>query len=289
MLLVVGALLAACGTAPQVDEAGSRTSASVTRAFERLEQSHGATLGVSALDTGTGRSVAYRSGTRFPFASTNKTFIAAAVLERSTKAELSEVVHYSQDDLLDYAPITSRFVDTGMTVRELLDAMLRFSDNTAANLLVERLGGTGAVQDWLRGIGDRTTSVDRLEPELNEATPGDRRDTTTPAQFAADLRVTLLGRALATSDRTLLRDLMLSNTTGDGTIRAAVDPGWPVADKTGTAEYGVRNDIGIVYPTGRRPIVVVMLTRTSDPDAAPSDALVADATRTAVKALLRRR
>ncbi|WP_025156872.1 class A beta-lactamase [Leifsonia aquatica] len=264
---------------------GTAGGASTQGAFSALERTHAATLGVTAIDTGTGRTVAYRGGERFPFASSNKTFIAAATLQASSDADLDTVVHYTSADLLAYAPITSRFVDTGMTVRELLDAMLRFSDNTAANLLVARLGGPDAVEAWLRGIGDRTTNVDRIEPDLNEALPGDARDTTTPAQFAADLRAVLLGSTLETKDRTLLRNTMLDCTTGDGTIRAGVDPAWPVADKTGTGEYGVRDDIAVVYPAGRAPIVIVTMSRHATADAASDDALLAAATKVAVAAL----
>lgn len=265
--------------------AGLASPSSTQRVFTELERTHGATLGVTAIDTGTGRTVTYRGGERFPFASSNKTFIAAALLQRSSDADLDQVVHYTSADLLAYAPITSRFVDTGMTVRELIDAMLRFSDNTAANLLVARLGGPDVVEQWLRGIGDRTTNVDRIEPDLNEALPGDARDTTTPIQFASDLRAVLLGSALETKDRTVLRNTMLDNTTGDDTIRAGVDPAWPVADKTGTGEYGVRDDIAVVYPAGRAPIVVVTLSRKATPDATPDNALLAAATKTAVAAL----
>lgn len=276
---------AAPASAPASPTASSATSAATTRAFAALERTHAARLGVTAIDTGNGRTVGYRAGDRFPFASSNKTFIAAATLQRATTADLDTVIHYTQADLLDYAPITSRFVDTGMTVRELLDAMLRFSDNTAANLLVARFGGPQAVEQWMRGIGDRTTNVDRVEPELNEATPGDARDTTTPAQFAADLRSVVLGRTLETADRTLLRNTMLDNTTGDDTIRAGVDPAWPVADKTGTGEYGVRDDIAVVYPANRAPIIVVTLSRKDAPDATPDNALLAEATKIAVRAL----
>lgn len=265
--------------------ASTASAASADRAFRTLEDEHDTRLGVVAIDTGSGRRVQYRPGERFPFASTNKTFIAAAALAASSDADLDTVVHYGQGDLLSYAPVTTRFVDSGMTVRELLDAAMRFSDNTAANLLVARVGGPAAVEQYLRGIGDRVTNVDRTEPDLNQATPGDDRDTTTPAQFAADLRTVLLGTTLDTTDRTLLRDTMLDNTTGAGTIRAGVDAAWPVADKTGTGEYGVRNDIGVVYPAGGAPVVVVVMTRTDRADATADDALVAAATKAAVAAL----
>ncbi|QKS88435.1 class A beta-lactamase [Curtobacterium flaccumfaciens] len=279
------AFATASGSGSASESVAPSTDPATARAFAALERRYDARLGVVAVDTGDDRTIAHRAGERFAFASTNKVFIAAAVLDASSDADLATVVHYDRGDLLEYAPVTSEHVDTGMTVRELIDAALRSSDNTAANLLVERLGGPDAVERWLRGIGDRTTHVDRVEPDLNEATPGDRRDTTTPERFAADLRTVLLGDALDAADRRVLREAMLGNTTGDATIRAGVDPSWQVADKTGTASYGVRNDIAIVTPPGRAPIVLVVMTSRADPGAEPSDALVAAATRAAVAGL----
>ncbi|PZF27955.1 class A beta-lactamase [Curtobacterium sp. MCLR17_045] len=275
----------ASGSGSASESVAPSTDPATARAFAALERRYDARLGVVAVDTGDGRTIAHRAGKRFAFASTIKVFIAAAVLDASSDADLATLVHYDRGDLLEYAPVTSEHVDTGMTVRELVDAALRSSDNTAANLLVERLGGPDAVERWLRGIGDRTTSVDRVEPDLNQAIPGDRRDTATPERFAADLRTVLLGDALDAADRRVLREAMLGNTTGDATIRAGVDPSWRVADKTGTASYGVRNDIAVVTPPGRDPVVLVVMTSRADPGAEPSDALVAAATRAAVAGL----
>ncbi|MCY1696233.1 class A beta-lactamase [Curtobacterium sp. SL109] len=275
---------AAPATPTSVATSSPEAEAEADRAFRTLERDHAARLGVVAIDTGTGRQVVWRAGERFAFASTNKVFVAAALRARSSDADLDTVVHYDRADLLAHAPVTSQSVDTGMTVRALLDAMLRSSDNTAANLLVERVGGPGEVQRFLRDLGDRTTNVDRVEPDLNQAIPGDPRDTTTPAQFAADLRDVLFGSALDPSDRRMVHDAMLGNTTGDATIRAGVDPGWSVADKTGTGSYGVRNDIGVVTPPGGAPVVVVVMTSKDEADAEPDDALVAAATRAAVTA-----
>jgi beta-lactamase class A len=261
------------------------TDPAVTRALDALEAEHDARLGLLAVDTGSGRTVSHRPDERFASASTGKVFIAAAVLDGSSDDDLDAVVPISRTDLLAYAPVTSEHVGSGMTVRALLDAMLRYSDNTAANLLVERVGGPSGVQRYLRGIGDTVTRVDRTEPDLNTAVPGDPRDTTTPAQAAADLRALLLGDALEHSDRDLLLGAMRANTTGAATIRAGVPTGWTVADKTGTGSYGVRNDIGVVTAPERAPVVVVVLTSRSTPDASPDDALVAAATRTAFGAV----
>ncbi|PZF58406.1 class A beta-lactamase [Curtobacterium sp. MCSS17_008] len=259
--------------------------AATAREYAALEQRYDARVGVVAIDTADGRAVGYRSEERFAFASTNKAFIAAAVLDASSADDLDEVVRYDRGDLLEYAPVTRRHVDEGMTLRALVDAAVRESDNTAANLLVERLGGVDGVTRWLRGIGDDVTRVDRVEPDLNTATPGDPRDTTTPAQSSADLRAVLLGDALDPDDRALLRSAMTGTTTGDGTIRAGVPGGWSVADKTGTASYGVRNDIAVLRQPGRDPVVLVVFTAQDREDAEPSDALVAAATRVALRAM----
>ncbi|MEV7934121.1 class A beta-lactamase [Curtobacterium sp. NPDC089185] len=310
-LVLAGCSAGGSGNAPSTDRASAAataegsptpaapttdvptTDAATTRAFAALEQRSDARLGVVAIDTADGRSIGYRADERFAFASTNKAFIAAAVLDATSAAGLDatsaagldEVVHYGRDDLLEYAPVTSRHVDEGMTVRALVDAAVRESDNTAANLLVERSGGVDGVSRWLRGIGDDVTRVDRVEPELNTAVPGDERDTTTPARSAADLRAVLVGDALDADDRALLLSSMAGTTTGDGTIRAGVPGGWSVADKTGTASYGVRNDIAVVRPAGRDPIVLVVFTSHDRAAAEPSDALVAAATRVALERL----
>lgn len=265
--------------------AAPTTDAATTRALDALESDHDARLGVVAIDTGTGATVTHRAGERFAFASAAKVFIAATVLADASGSDLDVVVPITQGDVLAYAPVTSQYVGTGMTVRALLDAMVRSSDNTAANLLVARVGGPAAVERWLRGTGDDVTRVDRVEPDLNEATPGDERDTTTPAQFAVDLRALLVGDALDPADRALLVDTMRGTTTGAGTIRAGVPGGWTVADKTGTASYGVRNDVGLVTPPSGAPIVLVVMTSHAGADAEPDDGLVAAATRAVVHAL----
>ncbi|WP_022927464.1 class A beta-lactamase [Patulibacter americanus] len=255
-------------------------------AFARLEREHTARLGVIATDTGTGRTVSYRAGERFAFASTSKALTAGLLLQRASDRDLRRVVRYRPSDLLEYAPVTRRHVATGMTLRGLTIAALQHSDNTAANLVMRELGGPRGVERGLRALGDRTTEVERTEPTLNTAIPGERRDTTTPRAIARDLRSFVLGTALTPPRRALLARWMVGNTTGGKYVRAGVPAGWVVADKTGSAGYGTRNDIAVVWPPQGRPIVVAVLSdRRRDPSRASDDALIARATRTAVRAV----
>ena len=148
--------------------------------FAALEAEFDARLGVYAVDTGTGRTIEHRADERFGYASTFKALAVGALLRVTSTAELDQVVRYTRADLVTHSPITRRHVDRGMTLRELADAAVRHSDNTAANLLLRRLGGPAGLERELRDLGDRVTDPERIEPELNEAAPGDRRDTGTP-------------------------------------------------------------------------------------------------------------
>jgi beta-lactamase class A len=261
------------------------TEPPTAREFRRLESSFDAELGVFALDTGTNRTVTYRADERFAYASTHKALSAAAVLEQNSDAELDQVVKYTKADLVDYSPITEQHVDSGMTLREIGDAAVRYSDNTAGNLLFRELGGPAGFGRALKQIGDRRTHVDRIEPDLNEAVPGDIRDTSTPRALGTDLQKYTLGKALNPRDRAQLTDWLKRNTTGDNTIRAGAPAGWTVGDKTGSGSYGTRNDIAVLWPPKGAPIVLAVLSKRSTKDATRDDALIAQAATVALRAV----
>lgn len=269
-------------------EAGTPDGPSVTPAgdaFARLEREFDARLGVYALDTGNGHVIAHRADERFAYASTFKALAAGAVVKKNSPSGLERVLRYTRDDLVAHSPVTEQHVGTGMTLRALCDAAVRYSDNTAGNLLLRDLGGPRGFQRALAGLGDRTTRADRWETALNEATPGDVRDTSTPRALATDLRAYTLGDALGAEGRALVIDWLRRNTTGAGLIRAGVPAGWQVGDKTGTAEYGTRNDIGVLWPPHREPVVVAVLSSRTAPDAEHDDRLVARAAAAVVAAL----
>ena len=172
-------------------------------------------------------------------------------------------------------------------MREVIDAAVTQSDNTAGNLFIGLAGGPRGLDLRLARIGDEVISVDRREPALNSAVPGDTRDTTTPEALATTLGELVLGDALPAADRRLLLRTLRRSTTGAGLVRAAVPDGWVVGDKTGTSAYGGRNDVAVVHPPGREPLLVAVMTTHASPDAEPDDALVATAARVALRALER--
>ncbi|TQM15513.1 class A beta-lactamase [Pseudonocardia kunmingensis] len=242
-----------------------------------LERRFDARLGVYALDTGSGATIAHRADERFAFCSTFKGLAAAAVLHRNPMSHLDTVVTYGEGDLLKSAIVTREHVASGMTIGQLCDAAVRFSDGTAGNLLLRDLGGPAELTAYTRGLGDTVTRMDRVEPDIVEATPGDPRDTSSPRALGTDYQRIVLDDALPGEARAFLRDLLERNTTGAERVRAGVPRGWTVADKTGTGDYGTLNDIAIVWPPDRAPLVVSVMSSKAAQDAPYDQAVIAEA------------
>ena len=236
--------------------------------ISRIEAKVKGRLGVAVLDTGTGRSFGYRENERFPMCSTFKLMAAAAILKRVEQKQetLERRVHFTKSDLVTYSPVTEKHIESGMTVAELCEAAITLSDNTAGNLMLAMLGGPSGVTAFARALGDPLTRLDRTEPTLNEAVPGDVRDTTTPAAMAENLQKLIFGHALAKASSAQLQAWLLANKTGDARLRARLPSGWRVGDKTGSGERGSTNDIGILWPPDSAPIIVAAyLTETAAP------------------------
>ncbi|AKR08036.1 class A beta-lactamase [Bacillus wiedmannii] len=255
------------------------------QSFAKLEKEYDAKLGIYALDTGTNQTIAYHSDDRFAFASTSKSLAVGALLRKNSLEALDQRITYTHEDLSNYNPITEKHVDTGMTLKELADASVRYSDSTAHNLILKQLGGPSEFEKILREMGDTVTTSERFEPELNEVHPGETHDTSTPEAIAKTLQSFTLGTALPTEKRELLVDWMKRNTTGDKLIRAGVPKGWEVADKTGAGSYGTRNDIAIIWPPNKKPIVLAILSNHDKEDAKYDDKLIADATKVVLNTL----
>ena len=255
---------------------GASAAPSLGEQFAALEKHTGGRLGVFAIDTVTGRGITHRSNERFPMCSTFKLLATAAVLARvdAGHEKLDRHVPYTKADLLKYAPVTTNHVGDGfMTVGALCRAAMEYSDNTAANLLVGTLGGPKAVTRFARKIGDPITRLDRLEPIMSTAMPGEVRDTTTPAAMARDMRGLLSGNLLAPASRGQLISWLVAGRTGGDCIRAGVLKSWRVGDKTGSGDHGTRNDIAIQWPPKRRPLIITAyltgaIVSPSDRDAA---------------------
>lgn len=244
-----------------------------------LERNHGGRLGVSILDTATGGHISHRGGERFLMCSTFKLLAVAAVLARvdSGMETLDRHVVFGKQALLAYAPVTSHRVgESGMSVSGLCRAAITVSDNTAANLLLASLGGPAAVTRFVRDLGDPVTRLDRIEPDLNDGSPGDLRDTTTPDAMLSTMRELLLGSALSDSSRERLVGWLRACSTGVDQLRASLGADWRAGDKTGSGGHGETNDVAIIWPPERAPLLVTAYYAGSTAPVADRRAVLAD-------------
>jgi beta-lactamase class A len=234
-----------------------------------LEARAGGRLGVCVIEAKSGRRLAHRGEERFPMCSTFKALAAAAILARVDRGaeRLDRRIAYGSPDLLEYAPVTkAHAADGAMTLGDLCAAGIDWSDNTAANLMLQVIGGPAELTRYIRSIGDPVTRLDRNEPTLNTAIPGDERDTTTPLAMARDLEIVLLGEALSEASRRQLESWMIDDKVGDKRLRAGAPASWRIGDKTGSGDNGTANTIAILRPPGRAPLLAaVYYTESSAP------------------------
>jgi beta-lactamase class A len=224
-----------------------------------LDKRSAGRLGCAVLNTSTGVVIAHRADERFPMCSTFKASAVAFVLQRAERRaeRLDRRMVFSARDILPVSPITELHVGgNGMSVADLCAAAITVSDNTAANLLLTSFGGPAALTKFWRSIGDTVTRLDRMEPELNEGTPGDPRDTTSPAAMLENLHKFVLGDVLRPASREMLSQWLAANTTGDARLRAGLPRNCMIGDKTGSGGHGTTNDIAVIWPSNRKPFVV---------------------------------
>jgi beta-lactamase class A len=248
-------------------------------AFDALERRHGGQLGIAALDTGTNRRLAHRADERFPMCSTFKILAAGLVLTRADRGEesLDRRVLYAPSDLVAYSPETQKHADgRGMTMGEICAAAITLSDNTAGNLMLASFGGPSALTAFARRLEDGVTRLDRNETSLNEALPGDPRDTTSPRAMLSNLHRLLLGMDLSEIARAQLTAWMVANTTGATRLRAGFPTSWRVGDKTGTGNHGTANVVAIVWPPGRLPVLAAVYYKESQASNGARNTVIAD-------------
>lgn len=233
----------------------------------RIENSLDARVGLLVVESGSDWSFGHRVGERFPMNSTFKALLCGAVLGWADegKVDLAETIEIDADDILDHAPVTGSRVGNAMRIGELCLATIDMSDNTAANLLIDRVGGPFAVTSFLQGIGDSVTRLDRYEPEMNSFAPDDPRDTTTPAAMVSTLQKLLLGDVFSPMSRAQLRDWMGGGGVTGEMIRAAAPNDWKIADKSGSGAAS-RSIVAMIAPPDHAPYFVAIYLSEAEVD-----------------------
>ena len=252
-------------------------SGSVAERLRALEATVGGRLGVHIIDTANGASVGYRADERFMLLSSFKALAGACVLQQVDAGleRLDRRIVFDRSVLLPWSPVTEKFADgQGMTLGELCAATIATSDNAAANLILDSFAGPAALTAFLRRSGDDITRLDRREPELNQPAADPAFDTTTPRAMVATLHRLLLGDVLSPASRRQLQDWLLACATGGRRLKAGLPADWRIGDKTGSNRSDA-NDVGIVWPPGRPPLLVAAYLSGSPAEPAACEACLA--------------
>lgn len=271
-------LLACISAAPLLTtSACAQDLTQLTKSIQAEEVTLQARIGMAVFDANTGQTWQYRGEEHFPLNSTHKALTCAALLAKVDEKSLSltQPVLISKDMVVTYSPITKKsLAPKAMTLGEICHAAVSYSDNTAANVAFDAIGGPTGFTTYMRSIGDDTTQLERKEPELNEATPGDMRDTTTPDAIVKSLHKILLGNVLSPASREQLTQWMLDDQVAGPLLRAALPSDWKIADKSGAGGYGSRSIIAVIWPPAKQPLVTgIYITQTKAPMEASNKAI----------------
>ncbi|HCV3469844.1 TPA: class A beta-lactamase [Staphylococcus aureus] len=283
-LIVIALVLSACNS-----------NSSHAKELNDLEKKYNAHIGVYALDTKSGKEVKFNSDKRFAYASTSKAINSAILLEQVPYNKLNKKVHINKDDIVAYSPILEKYVGKDIALKELIEASMKYSDNTANNKIINEIGGIKKIINEIGGIkkikkrlkklGDKVTNPVRYEIELNYYSPKSKKDTSTPAAFGKTLNKLIANGKLSKKNKNFLLDLMLNNKNGDTLIKDGIPKDYKVADKSGQAiTYASRNDVAFVYPKGQsEPIVLVIFTNKDNKSDKPNDKLISETAKSVMK------
>lgn len=299
--MILGLLTAACGIDGNADAAKAQTTKTPLApdqqqwiaALKDIEAKANGRLGAYVLDTQTGAGFGWRTEERFAHCSSFKLSLAAMVLRMAERgeADLTEMLRWTEKDMMANSPVTEKAIATGLSVEALAKGTLITSDNTAANVLLNRFGGPKAMTAFWRSLGDTVSQLDRLEPALNETPGGTTLDSTTPEAMAHTVAKMVHGDALTPPNRAKLKAWMADVQTGNKRIRAGLPADWESGDKTGTGFTDTKQtyvDLAYAGPKGRAPLIITgyfepaMLSEDMDPAAM---AVLADVGRLAARSL----
>ncbi|TMX39335.1 CARB/PSE/RTG family carbenicillin-hydrolyzing class A beta-lactamase [Vibrio rotiferianus] len=262
---------------------GLLASSSVTYAAKlnedlaAIEQHIGGRIGVSVWDTQNDEHWDYRGDERFPMMSTFKTLACATMLKDmdSEKLDKNATAKVEERNMVVWSPVMDRMAGQTTRIEHACEAAMLMSDNTAANIVLRSIGGPHGVTRFLRSIGDKATRLDRFEPRLNEAKPGDKQDTTTPNAMINTLHTLLEGDALSYESRIQLKIWMQDNKVSDSLMRSVLPKGWSIADRSGAGGFGSRGITAMIWKENHKPIYISIYITETDLSLQARDQVIA--------------
>ena len=296
----------------------------LAKEIARLSEFANGTVGVAAVHLETGESFFQNADESFPMASTYKIPIGVRLLQRVDRGEISlnDMVTVEPGDISPgWGTLLERINRPGvqLSIVNLLDMMLSYSDNAATDLCLQAAGGPKAVTKSLRKLGIKNIRVDRetleiiadglgiaglpprsemdhttfstylekvskkQERKAYEVFKKDPRDQATPRDMMKLLTMIWEDKILKPESNSLIREIMLSCDTGENRLKGKLPLGTEVAHKTGTIgisdNYSV-NDVGVIYlPSNRGHVVISVYIKDSKAGYEMCESVIAEISR----------
>lgn len=244
--------------------------------IKKLEIKYGGKIGIYLIDYNNKSHFGYNQNFYFPICSVYKFLVVGAILKESmiTPNLLNEKIKINKNDITGYTPITSENIDKKLTIEELSKAAI-LSDNTAANLLIKKLGGLKNLNKFIRSLDDKDTKITVNEPTINNVDLRDSLNKTTPQIIAKDLnKIAFEKKVLNKKYQLIFKKWLQENDTGKNRIAFSIPKEWKVGDKTGTCEYGTTNDVAIIWPKNKKPIIISVLYTQVNKNAKANDIVI---------------
>jgi beta-lactamase class A len=289
-LITAAALMCQLSAALASPIASRATSDSLRARIERrIAEVPGATAGVAFRDLTRGDTLYLGADERFHAASTMKVPVMIELFRQvdrgqmslsqriTLKNEFASIVDgspYSLDAKDDSDSLVYSWIGSAVSVHDLLEHMITRSSNLATNTLIGVVGAARA-NATAHELGAKNIQVLR-GVEDNKAYDAGRNNTTTARDLAVLMAAIETGKAASRASTDSMRAI-LSRQEFNDEIPAGLPAGTRVAHKTGQITAHL-HDAAIVYPAGRGPYVLVVLTR-GIPDEKVARSLIADISR----------
>ncbi|WP_115096402.1 class A beta-lactamase, subclass A2 [Porphyromonas macacae] len=261
--------------------------------INRLIKDKNATVGVSIIANNRKDTIGINENLHYPMQSVFKLPIALTVLSEVDKGalRLEQEIRISSTDLLPdtWSPIRNKYPKgTTMPLSEVIRYTVSESDNNGCDILLQLIGGTTAVEEFLSKYELTDISIKASEKEMHETPDLQFRNRATPVSLTKLLTMFYgVGNKSILSQKSFdfLWKVMVDTSTGGNRLKGQLPKGTRVAHKTGTSGINERNiiaathDIGIIIlPTGD-PVFISILVSNSAEDIKTNEKIISDIAR----------
>lgn len=256
---------------------GAQNLSSLQHQIDSIAQKTKATVGVSVM-TSAGEAFTYNDTIAFAMLSTFKWPLAMAVLHKLDRFDISpdSTLFITKNDLLPntYSPLRDARPEGNfpLSIRQLLQYSVAQSDNNACDILIRFIGDIDSLQQYVNRIGIPQMHIVATEEQMHIHPSNQYLNHTLPSSATLLIQKFLLDNLLSPNNQQLLKDILITTSTGTDKLKANLPANVIIGHKTGSSDRidGIKiadNDMGFVYlPDGRQYSIAIFIMNSQEDD-----------------------